>query len=744
MEALIFILLTLSLLGLFRFQISGNKPLGLIDLKKITENWISDKSWISRLTPIFSLLVIIYNFGMWILNGVLAIVDILKYVFNIIKVVVSWIWNEILHPTIFLTAKLLWHYLILFLWKLFLSSISTNKIKEVYKRKNIIFSFKVMVQIFTILIFFYFISTLFNFNQTTKYILLLFTLVFTQYQIFESTNFFTNSSSSTLRKSKIIGTSIASSVIFIGLVYLFKNHSDKVVVQGLGVTFAQVSTPIILVSSIVFIISFFFLAPYINKTNDNSFDLLDYLNQSSKRVAKYIYSLPFHLLGILIVSIVPIFIAFVMSIGINFTTNKSMPEWSSTANNLSSFIPSIKVNKESIKSIQLEMKQSDSIYKNDLLSIDNKIEDITVSLNDAEDLKSLLSPNQLLSFEGDPYVGETQKFSFLEIVSASKYVIKIINSSKDSVIKEFTKYQKNKRDDNIINSYVFTHKWKNSGSYRVEISPKNDCETGKPFSKIINVENKPEQKLDFKNPTGKTLICAGDTVLFKADQSKWVESWHWELPDGCKYISEDTESKIEVVWGSQPGTIRVYGVGAKGENQISITTGLLVNIIPKIGSPVISVDKIDDEQIYYFQYPTREKLFYTMVDAEKEIFSLNESLNDANDKKVEIENTFRELELKMNNQISDFQNIISDIRVEIFAFILALIGFILFFSMLFTNLWTYMVNYNFFIYDYEQDGPHYINSQISFYKEKNKNQPLLGWAILLLFSFLFIGIINLG
>ena len=348
-----------------------------------------------------------------------------------------------------------------------------------------------------------------------------------------------------------------------------------------------------------------------------------------------------------------------------------MPEWSSTANNLSSFIPSIKVNKKSIKSIQLEMQKSDSIYKNDLLLIDNTIEDITVSLNDAEDLKSLLIPNQLLSFEGDPYVGETQKFSFLEIVSASKYVIKIINSSKDSVIKEFTKFQKNKRDDNIINSYVFTHKWKNSGSYRVEISPKNDCETGKPFSKIINVENKPEQKLDFKNPTGKTLICAGDTVLFKADQSKWVESWHWELPDGCKYISEDTESKIEVVWGSQPGTIRVYGVGAKGENQISITTGLLVNIIPKIGSPVISVDKIDDEQIYYFQYPTREKLFYTMVDAEKEIFSLNESLNDANDKKVEIENTFRELELKMNNQISDYQNIISDIRVEIFAFILA-------------------------------------------------------------------------
>ena len=83
----------------------------------------------------------------------------------------------------------------------------------------------------------------------------------------------------------------------------------------------------------------------------------------------------------------------------------------------------------------------------------------------------------------------------------------------------------------------------------------------------------------------------------------------------CKYISEDTESSIEVVWGNQPGTIRVYGVGAKGENQISVTTGLLVNIIPKIGSPMVYVDMIDDETINYFEYPTREELFYTMVDA---------------------------------------------------------------------------------------------------------------------------------
>ena len=438
-----------------------------------------------------------------------------------------------------------------------------------------------------------------------------------------------------------------------------------------------------------------------------------------------------------------VIIALIMSFGINFTTNKSMPEWSYTANNLSSFIPAIKQNKKSINSVKLEIVEKDSIYNNDIEIADAKIEDLSLSLSEAEELKSLLVPNQILSFGGDPFVGETQKFSFLETISASNYVIKIIKSSNDSIVKEFTKYQINKRDDGIINSYVFNHKWKDSGTYRLEVSPKNSCETGKPFSKIINVDNKPEQKLAFKNPTGKNLICAGDTVLFKSEQSKWVESWHWELPEGCKYISEDTESKIEVVWGNQPGTIRVYGVGAKGENQISVTKGLLVNVIPKIGSPMSYVDMIDDEPMVYFEYPTREELFYTMLVAEKEISSITDSLNSANSRKLEIEDSHKGLQSNLNNQIDNYKEKISDIRIEIFGILLALMGFVLFFSILFTNLWTYMVNYNYFIYDYEQEGIHYVNSQISFYKEKNKNQPLLGWTILLLFSFILIGILNL-
>ena len=40
------------------------------------------------------------------------------------------------------------------------------------------------------------------------------------------------------------------------------------------------------------------------------------------------------------------------------------------------------------------------------------------------------------------------------------------------------------------------------------------------------------------------------------------KSWHWELPDGCKYISKILNLRLKLL-GNQPGTIRVYGVGAK-------------------------------------------------------------------------------------------------------------------------------------------------------------------------------------
>ena len=86
---------------------------------------------------------------------------------------------------------------------------------------------------------------------------------------------------------------------------------------------------------------------------------------------------------------------------------------------------------------------------------------------------------------------------------------------------------------------------------------------------------------------------------------------------------------------------------------------------------------------------------------------------------------------QLNADILDLRSTIKVIRVKIFGTIIGLIGFILFLSIAFTNFWTYFVNYNYSIYNFEQDGSHYINDQVSFYKTQNPNQPMLGWFVII-------------
>ena len=88
MEIILLISVVLTFFGIFRSQINGSKPSGLINLKDTTSSWVSDKSWISRLTPLFSGLVLVYNLLLWIVNGMNAIVDVIKYIFNILRTII--------------------------------------------------------------------------------------------------------------------------------------------------------------------------------------------------------------------------------------------------------------------------------------------------------------------------------------------------------------------------------------------------------------------------------------------------------------------------------------------------------------------------------------------------------------------------------------------------------------------------------------------------------------------------------
>ena len=725
-------ILSLLLIGFVRNSVDGVKPPGLMNLSDINNKWSFDETWISRLTPIFSIIVIIYNFVIWVLYSLISILDFFKFIIKKSWWLIMWVWNEVLHPTVFFVFKLMWHYLVIFSWKFFKFSFSREKQKEVYDKDNMLHSFKAMLQIFGLFIFLTIISSLFNFSETSMMICALLMLVFTQYHIFESTNYFTNNNSSTIRKLKIIGSSLVISGLFVGLVFLLSAYSNKIIIQGLGVTVAQISVPVIIISSFIFIISSFFLAPFINSSSDNSFSIIDFVKSSIVRVPKFLASLPFHIGGIFVSSLLTIIVLMALSFGIETTTKMSTDQWMVAASNMKNHIPEIKKDKKRIANINDEILKEDSVFMLDEKMLSEEIASKEIEIESEKALRKLLVPNKIFSFKKDAYVSEVQKFSFIEVLNADNYEWEIINTKNDSTILRSPVILKQKalNKEGIPNTYVFSHKWRKSGDFRVQVSPKNTCNTATPQSFTVKVKERPDRKLFIINPSGKNKVCPGDTVTFYADNSEWIESWHWILPEGCSFTSEDTKQQIEVAWGEKPGTIRVYAVGKKGEEQTSITTGLLVNVKPKVGNSAITVNKIPDEKIEVFK-PQRTKYYYTVAEAENAISKVEAELIDLELKMNNLVSSHESKIAQLNSDILDLRATIKVIRVKIFGTIIGLIGFILFLSIAFTNFWTYFVNYNYSIYNFEQDGSHYINDQVSFYKTQNPNQPMLGWFVII-------------
>ena len=723
--------ISLLLIGFIRSSIDGQKPSGLMDLNDVNKKWSFDKTWISRFTPIFSVFVIAYNIIIWGLYSLVSLLDFLKFIVHKAWWLVLWIWNEVIHPTVFLVAKLFWHYIVIFCWKFFKFSLSKQKQEEVYNKDNMRHSFKTMLKVFLLFIFLLILTTLFNFGLVPTFLCALIFFVYVQFNVFESTNYFTNNTSSSVRKLKIIIGSLVVSGLFLGLLMLFKGYSSKVVVRGLGVSLAQISTPIIIISSFIFLISTFFLAPYINSSSDGSFSPINFVKSTLIRLPKYIYSLPFHVVGIAVSSILTIVLLYVLNFGINFTTGLDVNQWKDVAMEMPNHIPEIKEDKNLIKEKEEEIVVEDSIFKLEEQLLNQEISSKQIELEAEKELRNLLVPNEIFSFDEHAYVSELQKFSFIEVVNSDSYKWEIYSTLNDSLIYTYVQRQRPARTDGIPNTYVMSYRWKKAGDYRIEIKPKNGCGSGSPVFKNVVVKDLPISKMAIGNPTGKNYVCEKDTVKFLAPYLNWMESWEWEIPNNYKIISNDNQQEITVVWGSDPGTVRVRAHGIDVSQQISIWTGLLVNVQPRVGMESKEVSKIPDEELSVFN-PDRAFYYYTVVEAENAIAKIQDEILDLQTKMIDLTTAHEAKVSTINSEIASLREAIKVIRARIFGTILGLIGFILLLSIAFTNLWTYFINYNYSIYSYEQDGSHYVNDQLSFYKGKNPDQPLLGWFIVII------------
>ena len=132
---------------------------------------------------------------------------------------------------------------------------------------------------------------------------------------------------------------------------------------------------------------------------------------------------------------------------------------------------------------------------------------------------------------------------------------------------------------------------------------------------------------------------------------------------------------------------------------------------------------------------------------EKSIVQLNSQLSTSSNNKHIIENKIKNEEKQINDLKA--QQIILKKRLEldsrladakktsiiwsnimwVIGTFLSLFGFVLLTAIILTPFWIYRTKVYFDLYDYYEDGESYFKEQVTFYKSKNENQPLLGLFI---------------
>jgi hypothetical protein len=367
------LLFILPAIGYIRFLINNKSPKYLINLSKTNSDWLKSDSWKSRLTPIFSLMVIIFNYFAWLIYGVSSLFEVVGIIFSLIwkffQFIILWVWYEVLHPTIFLVIKLLWHYVIIFSWKFFQFSISF--ILPAHYKSNIIFSIK------KLLIFSFSLSLIWIFYSLIRIEFLLFIgligLIFLfQYLIFESIHFFKPE----LYKKEWIKSNLKSSLIWsiifstaFFILFLLNQNSDNIVIQGFSVPLTQILFSVGIFTFILFIFSFQFLPAYTHNS-DGNVSSENFLKNLFFRIPKILFSQPFYGLGSGIVLIIPFIASYLLLTQIENISNKNIFNWQNKIMNLPLTSSNISENKIQIDKLNKKLINLEIDYNNSLTTIE--------------------------------------------------------------------------------------------------------------------------------------------------------------------------------------------------------------------------------------------------------------------------------------------------------------------------------------------------------------------------------------
>lgn len=480
-----YILITITvfaLIGFLRSAIDNQKPKYLLDIQAVVKKWQTDNNWAARFTPLFAVFLFVYNLLAWIPFGFASVFEFIAFIFTKIWWVLLWVWNEVLHPTVFAFVKLLWHYLVIMAWKFF--KFSCHLLPENYKKENIRFALKKLLVfglISTAALIVYFLI-----NHIIALVLasLLIFYIF-QYTVFLSVSQFRSNK----YPSKNVNISLKLSLLWLtmsaastALLVALKYFQDVPILAGVNVLLIQVLFPLVVLFGVGFLATSFYLPAFMaERDTEKELDVLDFLKSLLCRFPKLLASRPFKLLGMIILTIIPLSIFFTLNVAMKEFSSQSIKSWTKYAINMHDHIPSTIQNYKKVNVIKLK-KGTLSIEKDSLETMYKEYINATISeRNQVVILKNQIIDNKIHALNRAIYVGENQSFSVPGIANCSDFEWLITRSVTNSVIK---REQVSAKD--TISSLLLYHQWNTPGLYHVALRSKPTCQIK--INEVIEVE----------------------------------------------------------------------------------------------------------------------------------------------------------------------------------------------------------------------------------------------------------------
>lgn len=525
---------SLPLLGFLRSSIDGKKPGYLLNAQSIIKNWQSENTWAARFSPFFSLFIFLFNLFAWGIYGFVSVFEFIGFLFKNLWWLVMWVWNEVLHPTVFAFVKYLWHYLVVFCWKFF--RFACQQIPASLKKEHMLFALKKLL-FFGAVLSLAALATLLSNHLIVLVVGLLIVFYLFQYTVFVSISYYRSAQfprAEVFPGLKLSLLWLAMSSVSTAILVALTRFQDVYIVGGLSVILIQALLPFAVLFGLAFLAATFYLPAYMSEAGEDV-DMLKFLKALIFRLPKLVASQPHQFIGIVVLSIIPFVVLLMLNVGIKQVTGKDLPAWGKHVMQINYHIPAAAQNSQEINMLDAEisllMNQKDSIemlYSGYIGSTRNE-------LARAISLKNIIEDRKIHTFDRDAYVDENQSFSMPEIPGCTEY---------EWIIRQATTNREIRRQSvsttRQTGSPVLYHKWNAPGKYTVTLRTKAPCTDGVDETIQVEVVRRMSEGVNAADLPGSQYFVSREAADYAIDMlNKQLNDYQQEKKTALKAIEKD-------------------------------------------------------------------------------------------------------------------------------------------------------------------------------------------------------------